>query len=78
MTMNMPYFMEKDEWFYYDEEEYLAFRLTDKAPKEAYESYKDYLQDALYFNKISEFDYKGLLKEIQSFEKEKIKNLFGV
>lgn len=71
-------FMKNDDWYYFDNVEYFTFRLTDKAPKEVYESYRVYLEDALYLEEISEFDYKELLEEIQSFEKEKIKNLFGV
>ena len=37
----LPYFMENDEWFYYDEEEEI-FKLTDKAPEKARESYKEF------------------------------------
>ena len=44
MTVKMPYFMENKEWYYYDEEEY-CWKLTDKAPKEAIESYKQYYEN---------------------------------
>ena len=36
-----PYFMENEDWYYFDEEEW-CYRLTDKAPKEAIESYIDF------------------------------------
>lgn len=36
-----PYFMKNKEWYYYDEKEGKLF-LTDKAPKEARESYEEY------------------------------------
>jgi hypothetical protein len=36
-----PYFMQNDEWYYFDEKEFI-YKLTDKAPKEAVESYKEF------------------------------------
>lgn len=36
-----PYFMENEEWYYYDEEEGI-FKLTDKAPQEAIDSYNEF------------------------------------
>lgn len=36
-----PYFMQNKEWFYFDENEFI-YKLTDKAPKEAVESYKKF------------------------------------
>lgn len=72
MTMNKPYFMKKEEWFYYDQEEFFAFRLTNKAPSEAYESYRNYLNDSLITLVIDEDDYNALLDEIKNFEKSKI------
>ena len=71
-------FMKNDKWHYFDNVEYFAFRLTKEAPKEVYKSYKTYLEDALYLEEISEYDYKELLEELENFEQEKIKNLFGV
>ena len=41
MDVERPYFMENDEWYYYDNKESI-FKLTDKAPKEAIESYKEF------------------------------------
>jgi hypothetical protein len=36
-----PYFMENKDWYYFDKEEW-CYKLTDKAPKEAVESYKEF------------------------------------
>ena len=41
MTVDEPYFMTNKDWFYFDEEEF-CYKLTDKAPKEAIESYKEF------------------------------------
>lgn len=40
----MPYFMTNINWYYYDEKEEI-FKLTDKAPKEAIESYKEFYKE---------------------------------
>lgn len=42
----MPYFMENEEWYYYDEKEEI-FKLTDKAPEKAKESYRQFYEDEL-------------------------------
>ncbi len=39
--MPKPYFMENKEWYYFDEENF-CYKLTDKAPKKAIESYKEF------------------------------------
>lgn len=39
----MPYFMTNEDWFYDDLEEGIL-KLTDKAPKEAIESYKKFYE----------------------------------
>ena len=36
-----PYFLSNKKWYYYDEEEF-CYKLTDKATKEAIESYKEF------------------------------------
>ena len=36
-----PYFLNNKEWYYYDEEEF-CYKLTNKATKEAIESYKEF------------------------------------
>ena len=40
----MPYFMENEEWFYFDSSEKI-YKLTDKAPKKARESYKEFYSE---------------------------------
>lgn len=44
MTLTKPYFMENEEWYYFDEDSFM-YKLTDKAPKEARDSYKEYYKD---------------------------------
>ena len=41
MTTEKPYFMENSEWFYFDEHEW-KYKLTEKATKEAIESYNEF------------------------------------
>ena len=36
-----PYFLINKDWYYYDDEEFY-YKLTDKATKEAIESYKEF------------------------------------
>ena len=43
-----PYFLSNKDWYYYDEEEF-CYKLTDKAPKEAIESYNEF------YNQLNEF-----------------------
>ena len=38
---DMPYFMENEEWFFFDGEKFV---LTDKAPDKAKKSYRDFYQ----------------------------------
>lgn len=45
MILEEPYFMKNKEWYYFDEEDFI-YKLTDKAPEKAKESYKEYY-DAL-------------------------------
>lgn len=49
-SMIKPYFMENEDWYYHDEDEW-KFKLTDKAPKEAIESYVKFYEEleASYF-----------------------------
>lgn len=39
-----PYFMKNKEWYYFDEEAFM-YKLTDKAPKKAQESYKEFYDE---------------------------------
>lgn len=55
MLSEMPYFMTNEEWYYHDKKEW-KFKLTDKAPPEAIESYKKfYAQYEPYKNKKGEW-----------------------
>ena len=38
-----PYFLSNKDWFYYDEEEF-CYKLTDKATKEAINSYEEFYE----------------------------------
>ena len=42
--LKMPYFMKNKNWYYYDAKEGI-FKLTDKAPKKAIESYKEFYKE---------------------------------
>jgi hypothetical protein len=42
--VDMPYFMEKNEWYYFDYE-LKKYVLTDKAPEKAKQSYKKYYDE---------------------------------
>lgn len=44
--LDRPYFMENKDWYYYDEEAGI-FKLTDKAPQKAIESYEEFYDDEL-------------------------------
>lgn len=41
LMQDMPYFMNDEKWYYFDYEK-RVFMLTEKAPKEATESYKQF------------------------------------
>ena len=45
--IDMPYFMTNKEWFYFDYKN-RKFMLTNKAPKEAKESYKEFYKEIKY------------------------------
>lgn len=40
-TIDQPYFMTNADWYTHDQEE-MRYRLTDKAPPEAVESYREF------------------------------------
>ena len=44
MLQTMPYFMTNEEWYYHDDKEN-KYYLTDKAPKEAIESYNEFYDE---------------------------------
>ena len=46
MTVERPYFMQNQEWYYFDEEAFM-YKLTDKAPTKAVKSYREFY-DTIY------------------------------
>lgn len=44
IMQDMPYFMENDEWYYFDYNK-RKYVLTGKAPKKAQESYKEFYKE---------------------------------
>lgn len=42
--MDMPYFFENEDWYYYDEEADM-YKLTDNAPQKAIDSYNEFYND---------------------------------
>lgn len=40
-TLNEPYFMSNPDWYYFDETEF-RYKLTDKAPEKAIDSYNEF------------------------------------
>lgn len=42
--VDMPYFFENEDWFYYDEKEEI-YKLTDKAPQKAIDSYNEFYNE---------------------------------
>lgn len=41
MTLDKPFFMSNADWYYFDEEEW-KYKLTDKAPQKAIDSYNEF------------------------------------
>lgn len=44
MTLDEPYFMTNKDWFYFDDAEW-CYKLTDKAPEKARESYNQFYDE---------------------------------
>lgn len=44
MILEAPYFLTNEEWYFFDEAEW-KYKLTEKAPKKAVESYEEYYDD---------------------------------
>ena len=77
MRLPEPKFMENEEWYYLDkqnpiylEDETACFMLTDKAPKEAVESYLEYCSEFYnwYFGYIPQFVHEEYRKHMARFE----------
>ena len=83
MLQTTPKFRENKEWYFVDEknpiqEEYdeICYRLTDKAPKEAVESYLQYCSDYMLYGIgfVPEFVKEEYRKHMARFENEKNNN----
>lgn len=46
LSIEKPYFMNNEEWYYYDEKKF-KYVLTNKASQEAIDSYNKYYEEAL-------------------------------
>lgn len=77
MRLAQPKFKENEEWYYSDnnhpiylEDGTMVYRLTDKAPKEAVESYLEYCTALYQFNLhyVPEFVYEEYRKHMARFE----------
>lgn len=44
MILEKPYFMKNKEWYYYDTKDY-NYKLTNKAPQKAIDSYKEFYKE---------------------------------
>ena len=44
MMVPEPYFMKNPDWYYFDEDEFM-YKLTDKAPEKAKQSYAEYYRE---------------------------------
>ena len=78
MRLEQPLFRTNKDWYYKDETNEIwkdygicCLRLTDKAPKEAVESYLEYCKLFYEFNlhEVPEFVYEEYRKHMQRFEK---------
>lgn len=69
LSVDKPYFMKNEEWYYYDIETF-KYQLTDKAPQEAIDSYNKYYED--YFRETHSFSpdstktFKEYLMKVES------------
>lgn len=74
MIQTHPYFMEKKEWYNFDAKTG-TYTLTDKAPPEAHESLKQWLNqepyDPLFYGKTDEEIDKALDAVLERFNDEK-------
>lgn len=78
MAMLKYKFMENENWFYYDNEEFFILKLTEEAPEDVYESYKTYLEDCLINEQIDEDDYEYLVNGFEQNQNNEMKKVFGM
>ena len=70
MLQEQPYFMTNEEWYYHDKKKNRLF-LTDKAPKKAQESYKEYYAQ---IDKPDPVFYAQVIKDAEIYKRNKLKN----
>ena len=75
-TQDLPYFMENEEWYTFNEEEW-KYELTDKAPQEAIDSYNDFYKEKIVVDKEGN-EYKTNPDIDDDDEEENAMNLFGL
>lgn len=81
MLQDRPYFMNNPEWYYHDKKK-MKFFLTNKAPKEAVQSYKEFYDNTFDFtcqSVMDDFDNecKKILRDA-NIPEEKINEIFKV
>ena len=69
MLLEEPYFMTNEEWYYHDKKKNRLF-LTDKAPKKAQESYKEYYAQ---IDKPDPVFYAEVMKDAEKYLRNKLK-----
>lgn len=47
LTLEKPYFLKIKDWYYFDERSWM-YRLTEKAPKKAIQSYNEFYKEIEY------------------------------
>ena len=68
MLQSRPYFMTNPEWYYHDKKEW-KYKLTDKAPKEAVESYKEFYAPDIYTESL----FYESLPDVLKYKRERLK-----
>ena len=69
MLQEQPYFMTNKEWYYHDKKKNRLF-LTDKAPKEAQESYEEFYGN----DRPDPGLYAQVMKDAEEYLRNKLKN----
>lgn len=78
-TQDLPYFMENEEWYTFNEEEW-KYELTDKAPQEAIDSYNDFYKEKIVVDKEGN-EYKtnpDIDDDDDDNDEQQAMNLFGL
>ncbi len=65
LSIEKPYFMNNEEWYYYDEQKF-KYILTNKASQEAIDSYNKYYEEALLQYDIT----NNMIKDIDKYNEK--------